>query len=364
MGRELMRAVVRLKMPREGTCRFTDLIRGEVEFAQHEPRVGGQFALRIIGQLRGDGLAVGRERDARDGLIMRRECQQWAAARYVPEPHGTVGTAGSQQGDAGIESVDRVGGGIEHIGPAAVVLVGGRYQSALDAGGVGDQVDGHVVFVKADIFILPGSLQEHAVFISYRWAPTPGFSGDATVDGYNRAVGSLESRVLVGARRFQQLGAAADRDVPVLGICLGCQLLADALGGRAFRGQTHEAEFGRLDLTDQAIEDPVVRTLAEPVLSFHGDTFDPPPGAQVLAKSARYLHAFRYGSAVAIQSHPEAGAGITRRWVERYGREKLVEEGVDPDELLATVEEADSLLQRRAAEMFGAWLGEVIASQA
>jgi hypothetical protein len=50
---------------------------------------------------------------------------------------------------------------IQHIGAAAVIFVGGGDQSAFDAGGEGDQVDGHVVFEKADIPVLAGPLQEH-----------------------------------------------------------------------------------------------------------------------------------------------------------------------------------------------------------
>jgi hypothetical protein len=50
---------------------------------------------------------------------------------------------------------------IQHVGAAAVIFVGGGDQPALDAGGVSDQVDGHVVFVKADIAVLPGPLQKH-----------------------------------------------------------------------------------------------------------------------------------------------------------------------------------------------------------
>jgi GMP synthase (glutamine-hydrolysing) len=159
------------------------------------------------------------------------------------------------------------------------------------------------------------------------------------------------------------LRQAVEKGTPVLGLCLGCQLLADALGGRAYRGVTHEVEFGPLEVTDEGKEDPIIRTLAEPVLSFHGDTFEPPPGVTILATSSLYPHAFRHGSATAIQAHPEAGSGILRRWVERYGRERLHEEGVDSEALLAAVEEADSAAARRAAELFGVWLGEAVATQ-
>lgn len=157
------------------------------------------------------------------------------------------------------------------------------------------------------------------------------------------------------------LKEAVDNDIPVLGICLGCQMLAEALGGRAYPGATHEAEFAGLEIAQEAKDDPIVGTLSEPVLSFHGDTFDPPPGAAVLATTSRYPHAFRYGSAVAIQAHPEASAGIARGWVNRYGRERLSEEGVDVDELLAAMEASDAASEQRAGALFGAWLGDVIA---
>jgi hypothetical protein len=71
------------------------------------------------------------------------------------------GTAGGQQGDAGAKGQDPGRLAIQHIGAAAVILVGGGDQAAFDARGERDQVDGHVVFEKADIPVLPGPLQEH-----------------------------------------------------------------------------------------------------------------------------------------------------------------------------------------------------------
>jgi GMP synthase (glutamine-hydrolysing) len=154
------------------------------------------------------------------------------------------------------------------------------------------------------------------------------------------------------------LRKAVDRDVPVLGICLGCQMLADALGGSAFKADKREVEFAALGL-EAADDDPVLRTLARPVVSFHHDTWTPPPGVAVLASSALYPHAFRYRNAVAIQSHPEASPEMVALWVERTGRDKLEADGVDPDGLLESIRSGARDNEARAAELFGAWLREV-----
>ena len=152
--------------------------------------------------------------------------------------------------------------------------------------------------------------------------------------------------------------AVAD-NIPVLGICLGCQLLADALGGRAYAAGEMEIMFAPLQLIGPAEQDPVVRTLAEPVLSFHGDTWDPPPGATVLARSARYLHAFRLGSALGVQPHPEAPSSIARRWFARFSQEQLKASGVDGDEVLAEMAAGDAASAERSARLFAAWLTEI-----
>jgi GMP synthase (glutamine-hydrolysing) len=120
------------------------------------------------------------------------------------------------------------------------------------------------------------------------------------------------------ARTMDLLADAAARSAPALGICLGAQLAAAALGGRAYPGPAGE-EIGwtKVELTDAGRADPVMRALQEPaeLFEWHHDTFDPPPGATVLAGGAVYpSQAFRLGSVVAVQFHPEVDGPLLAGW--------------------------------------------------
>src|SRR5262249_42243449 len=94
---------------------------------------------------------------------------------------------------------------------------------------------------------------------------------------------------------------------PILAICRGAQILAQALGARVFKGET-EIGWAPITLTEAGRRSVLKSTGAEaiPVLHWHGDTFELPVGAQrLVSTTACENQAFSIGSALAVQFHPE-----------------------------------------------------------
>jgi GMP synthase-like glutamine amidotransferase len=112
------------------------------------------------------------------------------------------------------------------------------------------------------------------------------------------------------------------KDKPVLGICLGAQLLAHVLGARVYPGGLKEIGWYKVILTSEGIDDTVMKTLSiddsdkAEVFQWHGDTFDMPSGAVRLAYSDAYENqAFRYSDKVyALQFHIEVTPEIIKEW--------------------------------------------------
>lgn len=118
------------------------------------------------------------------------------------------------------------------------------------------------------------------------------------------------------AAEREWLAEAVRRELPVLGICLGAQLLARALGAEVRAGEKPEIGFAPVAVGDPG--DPVLGGLAPStdVLHWHGDVFDLPDGAQPLASSARAEHqAFRAGNAWGVLFHPEADFALVEAWL-------------------------------------------------
>jgi len=122
---------------------------------------------------------------------------------------------------------------------------------------------------------------------------------------------------------------AINRDMKILGICLGCQMVAHCLGSEVYRGPEEEVGWHSIELTGDGLKDPLMRKLAiHPrvedfwkkfkVFHWHGDTFDLPIGAVLLASSEQYKNqAFRYKNNVyAFQFHIEVTKEMIREWLE------------------------------------------------
>jgi GMP synthase-like glutamine amidotransferase len=119
-------------------------------------------------------------------------------------------------------------------------------------------------------------------------------------------------------REMELIRDAAQRSQPVLGICLGAQLIAGALGGRVYRNAMPEIGWFHLRLASGASTDQIFSQVsASPtVFQWHNDTFDLPPGATLLASTDVCPNqAFRCGGSIyGLQFHPEMTAAMIVDW--------------------------------------------------
>jgi GMP synthase (glutamine-hydrolysing) len=149
---------------------------------------------------------------------------------------------------------------------------------------------------------------------------------------------------------------------PFWGSCLGAQLLASSLGARVYAGPAPEVGVLAVELTEAGTADPVLGALPPSIdtLQWHGDTFDLPEGAELLASSPAYANqAFRVGRvAYAVQFHVEVTEAMGVEWAGVPAYAEYADRVLGPggsDRLLAEFRASSPLMQQHARSLFERW---------
>jgi GMP synthase-like glutamine amidotransferase len=154
------------------------------------------------------------------------------------------------------------------------------------------------------------------------------------------------------------IGAAVEKEVPVLGLCFGGEVLSEVLGGRVERAPVPELGWRQIE-TDDPDAIP-----AGPWLEWHYERFTTPPGAVEVARTADAVQAFRMGPHLGVQFHPESTAEIVAHWA-TMDTESLIELGIeDGIALLATTPEHQEAAREAAFRLFDAFLSGAVSDGA
>lgn len=150
------------------------------------------------------------------------------------------------------------------------------------------------------------------------------------------------------------------QEVPLLGLCLGSQLVAEAAGATPRRAPRPEIGWHWVKLTEAGTEDPLLAPLAPSFEAFqwHSYEFPLPPGAIALACSDVSLQACRIGArAWAIQFHPEVSRADALGWIADYRSDAdAVRIGIDPDALHAETEAKIDAFNQLGRDLCNRWL--------
>jgi len=162
------------------------------------------------------------------------------------------------------------------------------------------------------------------------------------------------------AAEMDLIHQAAQSSLPALGICLGSQLIAGALGARVYPGP--QKEIGWYPVEVVAPQDELAQGLPSPFMGFHwhGDSFDLPSGAAPLFRSQLYENqGFRWGRKIyALQFHLEVSAEMVAAWLNDQGcrAEIAAVPGFDPETIREETRRYAAELERIGAQVFGRFL--------
>ena len=144
----------------------------------------------------------------------------------------------------------------------------------------------------------------------------------------------------------QLIRNCVEKNIPILGICLGSQLIAKTFGAKVYRGPRKEIGFyNDLKIYNNTLffsgfKNPFT------VFHWHGDTFDLPEGAIRLASSEHYLNqAFQYKSAVGLQFHLEVNEEMVNLWLDNTDEKLQKIPHIDPKKIRLDIDESISTVK-------------------
>jgi len=151
----------------------------------------------------------------------------------------------------------------------------------------------------------------------------------------------------------QLIKNCVEKNIPVLGLCLGSQLIAKTFGAKVYRGSHKEIGF----YNDLKIENDTsfFSGFKNPftVFHWHGDTFDLPVGAIRLVSSEHYLNqAFQYKSAVGLQFHLEVNEEMVHLWLDDTEEELQKIPHIDPQKIRSDIDENISTVKSNMKNFF------------
>lgn len=153
--------------------------------------------------------------------------------------------------------------------------------------------------------------------------------------------------------QMEWLKSAHDREIPILGVCFGGQVMAKVLGGSVEKSP--RPEIGWIEIESDRPD--IVP--AGPWFSFHYDKWTLPQGIIEIARNDVCSQAFISNRTLGVQFHPELTSSMLEGWLLEGGVPKVVEDGQDPDVLMARTRELDAQSQQRAYTLVDSFLNYV-----
>lgn len=167
---------------------------------------------------------------------------------------------------------------------------------------------------------------------------------------------------------LQLIRKAFDRDIPVMGICFGAQLMSKALGGEVSRGECMEIGWHPVHKLEENDQEGWLKDIPDRFTAFHwhADTYTLPPQSRHLLRSECFdQQGFVMGDHIGMQFHLEMTQEMVKNWIERYGGDLLSDSdcGQSAQVILDAIDQQIEALHRISDLIYGRWLERVLARQ-